>query len=103
MSTFCAHIPYIVNIRTEEQVAGVYAGWVVTSVKYIKPVRDRPIMDFPRNSVCQLRLTLHSDPAVSGFVPTSDPNPTPGGSHAVLNVKTLSNLPGRRRPAGVNS
>lgn len=74
LSALRAHVVHVHLGRAEEQmILGIDAGRVVTSMKHIDSVGDRPMLHYPGDAVSKLAVASNLDCAVAAGIPMARP------------------------------
>jgi len=78
LTIFRNHVVHVVIICSESKVCGIHTRWIVsirTIVKHLKAIWDRPVMDYPRKSVCADCLSVAGGFSISVICNASSPQP----------------------------
>lgn len=79
MAIFGIAIFYVVEIRADEQMLGINAGWIVTGVTDAQSRRDGPPSEPVREPVGGLDFILKGKPSISIAIGSAKPDPASVG------------------------
>jgi len=73
---FLYHVGHVVSMTSKKEMRWVDAGWIVAIVTDEQSIRNRTVVQLPRNARSQEVLSAHGNMPVSIAVPPSSPEPT---------------------------